>query len=196
MKETENKKTTAKKAVKKPAKVEEKTLVKEDKKAIEPAKECSCCAKRYLIDEYVDVLGAYAKFSGRLSRRGYWGFVLFNTLFAGLCWLMDLSLSTKGLLFLTYGFLTLLPSYAAVARRLHDVNRSMWWEMIPLIIVPVLLQVAGLFDKELMNLWKGTDDVLLALTFISLIMCYFLCYFLLKRGSEGENKYGEKPYCK
>ena len=195
MKETEKKKTTAKKDVKKVAKVEEKTLVKEDKKAVAPEKECCCCAKRYLIDEYVDVLGAYAKFSGRLSRRGYWGFVLFNSIFALLCLLLDAFLLTNGILFLTYGLLTIVPSYAAVARRLHDINRSMWWEMLPLLVIPLVLQISGYFRTALLGWWSGLGAVFLIVAYGALIMCFILCYLLMRKGCDGANNYGEKPCC-
>jgi len=135
-------------------------------------------------------LASYMKFGGRLSRRGYWSFVLFNSLFALLCLLLDGLLLTGGILFLTYGLLTIIPSYAAVARRLHDVNRSMWWGMLPLLVVPLILQVSGYYRATLFAWWPGFATAFLVITYIALVMCFILCYFLLRKGCEGENKYG------
>ncbi len=74
----------------------------------------------------------YADFGGRATRPEYWWFFLF-------IFLVSMALSyvsnTLGLLF-SLG--TLLPSIAAAARRLHDTNRSGWWQLI------VLLPIIGL----------------------------------------------------
>lgn len=188
MKNTEKKKTPAKKAVAEKAK----TAVAVEKK--EEVKTC-CCCKKSMLDAYLDVLAAYAKFNGRLSRRGYWCFVLFNGLFALLCFLLDAALMTQGLLFLTYGLLTVVPSYAAIARRLHDINRSMWWEMLPLLIIPLILQVAGHYRETLFGWWENMGTLFLVVTYIALVLCFVLCYLLMRKGCEGENKYGEKPCC-
>ena len=190
MKDTEKKKTPAKTAKKAVAQKVKAPVVAEKKEEVK-----ACCCKKNLVDAYVDVLASYAKFNGRLSRRGYWGFVLFNFIFTMICLFLDAFLLTKGVLFLTYGLLTIVPSYAAVARRLHDINRSMWWEMIPLLIVPLILQIAAYYNTELLGLWKYMGVVYLVITYVALIMCYVLCYFLLKRGCDGANKYGEKPCC-
>lgn len=72
----------------------------------------------------------YADFSGRASRPEYWWFVLF-VLLAGTA--ASMVNDTLGAL---VGLATLLPSLAAATRRLHDTERSGWWQLISL--VPVL----------------------------------------------------------
>jgi uncharacterized membrane protein YhaH (DUF805 family) len=80
----------------------------------------------------------YATFGGRAMRSEYWYWVLFNVLaaigfiiiqfalfrFLGqvLAWLFDLA--------------TIIPSIAVATRRLHDTDRSGWWQL--LIFVPVI----------------------------------------------------------
>jgi uncharacterized membrane protein YhaH (DUF805 family) len=80
--------------------------------------------------------GKYADFSGRASRPEYWWFILFIIL-------MSLAISLiSPLLSGLFSLATLLPSLAAAARRLHDTNRSGWWQLIvlvPLIGIIVLL---------------------------------------------------------
>lgn len=104
---------------------------------------------------YKSVLKKYADFNGRLSRRGYWYFVLVNMILsnsiAGIVFVIQhVSLELNG----TYGGLTtedsqylyvlalLIPSIAAGVRRLHDTNRSGWnllFHLIPLVGTIVVL---------------------------------------------------------
>lgn len=71
----------------------------------------------------------YADFNGRASRPEYWWFVLFNFLVS-----IALSIFSHGLSSL-YSIATLIPSLAAAARRLHETNRSGWWQLLWLIPV-------------------------------------------------------------
>lgn len=72
----------------------------------------------------------YADFNGRADRSEYWWFFLFIVI-ASLATSMVSSI-LSGL----FSLGTLLPSIAAAARRLHDTNRSGWWQLIA--IVPVI----------------------------------------------------------
>jgi uncharacterized membrane protein YhaH (DUF805 family) len=72
----------------------------------------------------------YADFNGRAGRPEYWWFALF-IIVASLA--MSKLSPTLGAVF---SLATLLPSIAAAARRLHDTNRSGWWQLIA--IVPVV----------------------------------------------------------
>jgi uncharacterized membrane protein YhaH (DUF805 family) len=72
----------------------------------------------------------YAEFNGRASRAEYWWFFLFVVLVSVLLDFVSHTLS--GLFCLGM----LLPSIAAATRRLHDTNRSGWWQLVGL--VPVI----------------------------------------------------------
>lgn len=72
----------------------------------------------------------YVDFSGRASRSEYWWFALF--VFLG-CFVLSLFSYWLQALF---ALGTLLPQLAAASRRLHDTNRSGWWQLICL--VPVI----------------------------------------------------------
>ena len=72
----------------------------------------------------------YADFNGRASRLEYWWFFLFVILASVATSLFSSILS--GLISLA----TLLPSIAAATRRLHDTNRSGWWQLI--VLVPII----------------------------------------------------------
>lgn len=72
----------------------------------------------------------YAEFSGTASRSEYWWFMLF-------LFIVGLVLSAIGPVvsgLFTLG--TLVPSISAATRRLHDTQRSGWWQL--LVLVPVL----------------------------------------------------------
>ncbi|MDR1310436.1 MAG: DUF805 domain-containing protein [Burkholderiaceae bacterium] len=82
------------------------------------------------------VLKKYAHFTGRACRSEYWWFSLFYVL----CVMVLLAGSAGGskamsALFALFYLALLLPSLSVLARRLHDVNRSGWWMLLPLIPV-------------------------------------------------------------
>ena len=72
----------------------------------------------------------YVDFNGRASRSEYWWFVLFIIVVGVVIGMISHVVS--GLFTLA----TLLPSIAAATRRLHDTQRSGWWQLIGL--VPIL----------------------------------------------------------
>jgi uncharacterized membrane protein YhaH (DUF805 family) len=69
----------------------------------------------------------YADFSGRASRSEYWWFMLFYFLASAACSII--SQVVGGL----FSLAILLPMLAAASRRLHDTNRSGWWQLIALL---------------------------------------------------------------
>lgn len=66
----------------------------------------------------------YADFNGRASKPEYWWFFLFC--FVG-AMIIEVALGSLSLIF---SLVTLLPSLAVGARRLHDINKSGWFQLI------------------------------------------------------------------
>ena len=84
----------------------------------------------------------YADFNGKASRPEYWWFMLFIIL-------ASLALSMVGpLLAGLFSLGTLLPSIAAAARRLHDTNRSGWWQLISFVPVVGLIVLIVFLAQE------------------------------------------------
>ena len=86
----------------------------------------------------------YADFSGRALRSELWWFVLFGFLGGIITTIIDIMI--LGYSAESYGPLNLIctvglfiPAVAVTARRLHDVNRSGWWQLIELTIIGILL---------------------------------------------------------
>lgn len=105
---------------------------------------------------YLKVLKQYADFGGRSSRKEYWMFVLFHTVFLILAIIIDRATGwgfgnllpkyypsgipnfnsvTFGIVTQSYYTVMLLPALALMVRRLHDVGKSGWFLFISLIPV-------------------------------------------------------------
>ena len=78
----------------------------------------------------------YADLEGRASRSEYWYFVQFNILaYLGLAFVTVVLACISGFDLLVavptlYLFGTLIPGLAVTARRLHDTDRSGWWQLL------------------------------------------------------------------
>jgi uncharacterized membrane protein YhaH (DUF805 family) len=87
------------------------------------------------VDAAATCFQKYAAFGGRASRSEYWFWVLFYFLVVLLFTIVDeavVGVSTGP--FSTVATLALLlPSLAVGARRLHDIDRSGWWQLIALV---------------------------------------------------------------
>jgi uncharacterized membrane protein YhaH (DUF805 family) len=72
----------------------------------------------------------YVDFSGCASRPEFWWWVLFTVLASLTLRSVSYNLSAA------FSLATFLPSIAVAARRLHDTDRSAWWEL--LYFLPVI----------------------------------------------------------
>lgn len=90
---------------------------------------------------YLEVMKKYAVFSGRARRKEYWMFFLVNSVisftigivfgFVGIILGIDMVIFTS--LSTIYGLATFVPSMAVGVRRMHDIGRSGWWLLFPLV---------------------------------------------------------------
>lgn len=88
---------------------------------------------------YKQAFDKFMSAKGRLPRRGYWYFVLFNTIFVVLAGLTDIILHFTiqiDFIMTTYIMIFLLPSLAAGSRRLHDIGKTGWCQI--LIFIPII----------------------------------------------------------
>ena len=86
----------------------------------------------------------YADFSGRALRSELWFFALFIVLGSIVSIIFDVmvlgySVESYGPLNLIFSVALILPSISVTARRLHDINKSGWWQLIELTIIGILL---------------------------------------------------------
>lgn len=75
---------------------------------------------------YTKVLKNYVGFDGRARRAEYWYFVLVTVVISIVLNLIS------GLLANIYALATLIPGIAVSIRRMHDINKSGWYILIPI----------------------------------------------------------------
>ena len=86
---------------------------------------------------YTAAIKKYATFNGRASRVEYWYFFLFNLIIGFALGLAEgflgiYSSSDESVLANVYSLIVFLPSIAVGVRRMHDVNKSGWFIIVPL----------------------------------------------------------------
>jgi len=155
-------------------------------------------------------LKRYAQFSGRSSRREFWMWVLFIVIVSIVLSIIDGILGLGGhnsygatqfsgpnATGASYGAATrggwltnlfslavLVPNLAVSARRLHDINRSGWWMLLPLAPYALgFIFMLGLHSVAIGGLLIGLG----AIAAIVLLVWYCL------RGTVGPNRFGPDP---
>ena len=89
----------------------------------------------------------YVDFKGRASRPEFWWFYLFTVILTWGSILVDSSQILSTIISLA----TFLPTFAAGSRRLHDTNKSGWWQLL-------MLTIIGLIPLVIWWSSKGTDQ--------------------------------------
>lgn len=94
------------------------------------------------------VLQNYANFNGRARRREYWMFTLLSTIISIVIGIVDrttgltFGAAQTGILGAIYSLAILIPSFAVAIRRMHDIDKSGWFILIPIYNI-VLLATEG-----------------------------------------------------
>lgn len=97
---------------------------------------------------YLEVIQKkYAEFNGRAHREEFWMFVAVNL---GIMIVLAIVADLLHLRILStiYALAVLIPSLAVGARRLHDTNRTGWWQLIGLVPVLGLLVLIYFFIQD------------------------------------------------
>ena len=84
------------------------------------------------------VFSKYATTKGRATRSEYWWFYLFNVLVSLSATLMDYVMGTSVIASI-WSLVVLVPNICVGIRRLHDINRSGWWIIVPIVNIIMLL---------------------------------------------------------
>tara|TARA_B100000674_G_C37391940_1_gene712254 strand:+ start:183 stop:554 length:372 start_codon:yes stop_codon:yes gene_type:complete len=88
----------------------------------------------------------FAVFSGRASRSEFWFFVLFGFLGGIITVIIDVMIlgypyEENGPINLIFSVALIIPSIAVAARRLHDINKSGWWQLLWITIIGGILLI-------------------------------------------------------
>ncbi|MEX0782331.1 MAG: DUF805 domain-containing protein [Dehalococcoidia bacterium] len=99
------------------------------------------------VNWYLDpIRNKYADFTGRAGRQEFWMFFLFNLVIGFVLYLIDMMI-TGGIIAALYGLAVLIPGLAIGARRLHDTNKSGWYQLLGLIPFVGLIIMIYLFAQ-------------------------------------------------
>lgn len=123
----------------------------------------------------------YFNFKDRASRSEYWYFALFGVIVYGI---------GIGMIFISYKLIWLLvvisialiiPFIAVTARRLHDINKSGWFQLLS---VP-----AGILEA-VFHAQKGLEILFMI---IGWVCALYLFVLYIKEGDRKSNRFGENP---
>lgn len=96
------------------------------------------------IDAIKSGFANYVNFSGRAVRSEFWYWVLFCFILGIATAILDMAIfpgSQISPLNSIASLVTLLPSLAVGARRLHDIDRTGWWQLIAFTIVGTIVLI-------------------------------------------------------
>ena len=124
----------------------------------------------------------YAVFNGRAKRSEYWYFFLFGFLSTVCLSILDMALfprNENGVLSLIITLITFIPLISAACRRLHDINRSGWWQLLPYGII---------FTGLILSLISET--LLVVGIVVGVIAAIILVFWLASPGENSKNRFG------
>jgi uncharacterized membrane protein YhaH (DUF805 family) len=93
----------------------------------------------------------YATFEGTARRSEYWWFFLFNFIVSMLLGVIATKVSY------VYSLVALLPGIAVTTRRLHDTDRSGWWQLLYFLpIIGAIVLIVFLAQESRPNRYGAT----------------------------------------
>lgn len=145
-------------------------------------------------------LRRYAEFGGRSRRAEYWWFILFGLIVSVVAAVIDGILGLRAFGLGTIVSLGLfIPQLAVGFRRLHDLDRSGWWLVGPLLLA---VPLGGMLGYSLTSGGLGAGvggglgggSVLLGLLGLALVVySIVLLVWFCQRGTVGDNRFGPDP---
>ncbi len=124
------------------------------------------------IESIKTCFGKYAVFSGRARRSEYWWFVLFQVVMGFI-----------PILGLLVTLVTLIPNIAVTTRRLHDVDRSGWWQVAP----AGMMVLTGVMASINANILAGAAGL------AGVVLMIVLIVWLAQEGTSFPNRFGPDP---
>ncbi|MAT07678.1 MAG: hypothetical protein CL707_01005 [Chloroflexi bacterium] len=135
----------------------------------------------------------YFVFSGRATRAEFWWWQLFNVAIQIVGSIVDAVTGLPGILGTLLGLALLIPSISLAARRLHDINKSGWWQLLWLVPVAIGIIIALVSWIADLHDWAFYGTAIAILIVFTLIVVVLLIYWYVRQGDDSSNKYGEDP---
>ena len=128
----------------------------------------------------------YLSFSGRASRSEFWFFYLFILIGYVICLILIVKVSLNFVwLFGIFILGMIIPCIAVTARRLHDINKSGWFQLLP-------------FPAGILEAIFATSSEGLELLFLIIGLGLYIYLFILycTDGDKKNNRFGKNIYLK
>jgi len=102
---------------------------------------------------YLNAFSKYATFSGRATKKEFWSFFAIHLLITILFSVISNTIAAVNVLLLIYFIASFLPSLSITTRRLHDIGKSGWYQLV--ILIPIL----GAFILLFWSLRGSVDEL-------------------------------------
>jgi uncharacterized membrane protein YhaH (DUF805 family) len=157
------------------------------------------------IGYYFRAFQKYAQFSGRATRAEYWWFIIGNNI---ILTILNFIGELSNFLNFIFVLAMIIPTLSVTARRLHDVGKSGWLQLLGIIasivifisaLLSLFLGFAGgaiLFSGNSSEIGSGILGIAVILAVLSLISVgvnIWLFILTIQDSTPGSNKYGPNP---
>ncbi len=141
----------------------------------------------------------YVDFTGRARRSEYWWFFLFVQLVVNLPNLVPV---VGPMISLVAWVATIIPSISMATRRLHDIDRTGWWQLLFFAawIIVIAMTFAGLtffivnaIDDSEFDSWMSLAVLGVSGSLMVFGLTVWWIVWFTKKGDFGPNKYGPDP---
>ena len=155
--------------------------------------------KDFFNNVYKVLIEKRTDFAGRSTRKEYWSSWLFIQLTSIFLLIFAFRARPLFLIFILFSILIIIPSIAVTVRRLHDVNKSGYWLIVPLPLIFISylsLFMLSLFSPENQSEGLNFFQIISIVTYItgifmaSLWYCFPIFMFLTQSGDKDKNRYG------
>tara|TARA_B100000700_G_scaffold257798_1_gene291740 strand:+ start:614 stop:1093 length:480 start_codon:yes stop_codon:yes gene_type:complete len=156
--------------------------------------------KDFFKNVYKVLIEKRTDFSGRASRNEYWSSWFFIQLTSIFLLIFAFRARPLFLIFIIFSIFIIIPSLAVTVRRLHDVNKSGYWLIVPLPLIFISylsLFLFSLFSPENQSDGSNFFQIISLVTYItgifmaSLWYCFPIFMFLTQSGDKDKNRYGD-----
>jgi len=156
--------------------------------------------KEFFNNVYKVLIEKRTDFSGRASRNEYWSSWFFIQLTSIFLLIFAFRARPLFLIFIIFSIFIIIPSLAVTVRRLHDVNKSGYWLIVPLPLIFISylsLFLFSLFSPENQSDGSNFFQIISLVTYItgifmaSLWYCFPIFMFLTQSGDKDKNRYGD-----
>lgn len=171
--------------------VKKKVIKKIDVSNAEATQKQAVVTDKTIFKAFFGGLRKYFRFKGRASRYDFWAFTLVSIIVSLILIIIDAFTGLPNVLSNIFSFVVLIPTIAIAARRLHDINKSGWWMLLPYgVAFGFVLIIAGLSVVDYSGSGLKIIDTIKAILYILIGVGIFasLFYLLVLYCSPGDKK--------